>query len=189
MASVPATEEAWVKRLYRAVGGASALAGFNSPVTARTAVLAALSEQQCDAQAKARISRGDLTPLERRVVRTVTNRGAAGRSRVRQQRELARLRHELNRKDAEVRRLEAALKELSDLATPRPYSAASVAPQTATASSSIQSMSTCSTLPAGSPCNLAPHHGGSVPTALALEATLDRDMFGNLIDQLISPMS
>lgn len=107
------TEDVLVRRLHQAVGGPTALSAFDNPIATREAVLAALARQNSDSGAAARISRGDLTPLERRAVRTVTNRGAAVRSRVRQRKELAWLQEELQRKDEQVRRLEAAICALS----------------------------------------------------------------------------
>ena len=115
-ASEHAREAEWVRRIHRAVGGPAKLSTYDDPAAVREVVLVALAEElPHDAQ---RIARGDLSPFERRVVRTVTNRGAAVRSRMRQRRELARLRDELRRKDERIAKLEAALASLTNNATP-----------------------------------------------------------------------
>lgn len=110
---VNSAEDALVQRLHAAVGGPAALSAMENPVATRRAVLAALASQQGNHEHAKRVLSGDLTALERRAVRTVTNRGAAVRSRVRQRRELELLREQVRRKDEQVRRLEAAICDLS----------------------------------------------------------------------------
>lgn len=105
-------EDELVRRIHRAVGGPAKLSMYDDPGAVRRVVLDALASTQHEQGDARRVARGDLTPAERRVVRTVTNRGAAVRSRMRQRRELARLREELRAKDARLARLEAALRTL-----------------------------------------------------------------------------
>lgn len=96
-------------RIHRAVGGPAKLSTYDDPAAVRQVVLDALAAEYTSGVDVARVRRGDLTAFERRVVRTVTNRGAAVRSRMRQRRELARLRDELRTKDERIAKLEAAL--------------------------------------------------------------------------------
>eukprot|EP00171_Calliarthron_tuberculosum_P010662 IDg10662t1 len=72
-------------------GVPSALSLLGSPIDARKAMLSVLIRQKINAAAAERVLRGDLTILQRRAVRTVTNHGAAVWSRTRQIRELTRL--------------------------------------------------------------------------------------------------
>lgn len=162
----PVNEVALARCLHRAVGGPAALSAIDDPTAAREAVLAALAAQQPDPSAARRVASGDLTPLERRVVRTVTNRGAAVRSRVRQRRELTRLREELQRKDARLRRLEATLRALS-ASSVLPILPAQQRRPSQTPSSSLD--------------------GASHPPSG--DAPMDQHQFASLIDQLISPKS
>lgn len=100
-------EEALVQTIHRKVGGPSKLSTYDDPADVRDVVLRALANEQPTAADSDRIDRGRLTPLERRVVRTVTNRGAAVRSRMRQRKEMQRLREEIERKDAQLHQLAA----------------------------------------------------------------------------------
>ncbi len=108
---VHTSEAARVRRIQEAVGGPTALSTLSDPSAVRAAVILALAHEQTVPEEYARIARGDLTASERRIVRTVTNRGAAVRSRLRQRRELHRLRAELRAKDERVRALENALRD------------------------------------------------------------------------------
>jgi len=109
-------EDDLVRRIHRAVGGPSKLSTYDDPATVREVVISALARASHSTAEYARISKGDLTAFERRVVRTVTNRGAAVRSRMRQRKELARLRDELQKKDERLRQLEAALESITKAA-------------------------------------------------------------------------
>ena len=207
-----AREAEWVRRIHCAVGGPSKLSTYDDPATVRKVVLIALAEElPYDAL---RIARGDLSPFERRVVRTVTNRGAAVRSRMRQRRELARLKNELRRKDERIAKLEAALASLTYGAAALGASGMSIGMARAEASSHTQPQ------PHGPPTSLAAR-AGAVPsvqiTNLSASSTsthssidssggiicatqsprtqqdqprhnsdAERDTFGNLIDQLLS---
>lgn len=106
---VPVEEEELVQRLHSTVGGPVALSNYDDPAVARNAVIAALASLKSDVGEVRRIEGGNFTSLERRAMRTLTNRGAAMRSRARQRRELERLHEQLRRKDEQVQRLEAAI--------------------------------------------------------------------------------
>lgn len=106
-----ASEDSLTRQIHRAVGGPSALAKQPSPAAVREAVVRALAAAQADAVNAGRVARGALTPLERRVVRTVTNRGAAVRSRARVRREVAELRKQVSERDEVIRRLTRELAE------------------------------------------------------------------------------
>lgn len=106
-------ETEMVRRIHRKVGGPARLSTLDDPAAVRAVVIAALAADAGDPAAARRVAAGDLSALERRVVRTVTNRGAAVRSRMRQRRELARLRAELRDRDARLARVEAALDALT----------------------------------------------------------------------------
>lgn len=195
-------KDALVERLHHAVGGPAALSTFVDPTTARTAVLAVLADQQTDAVGARRVLHGDLTPRERRTVRTVTNRGAAARSRVRQKRELARLREEILRKDAQLRRLEAVFEELSVSITSHAESVLqsdSVTPINGAVLQQPQSPYASSfQMTYRTPCDSSPSSGSvasldvelSIPVpSLFSDMSMDRDLFGSLVDQLIVPIS
>lgn len=191
LASTAAAEEALVTRLHAAVGGPPALATYDNPAAVRETVLAALADAQSSAANRDRIARNALTPLERRVVRTVTNRGAAVRSRVRQRRELSRLRAELRDRDQRIAAAEAALTALSASTTPldltlpsRPMPAlraplpprAPFPPQPAPPP----------VLPA---LLVTPADMASPMSPQMADSSLERDLFGSLIDHLIAPIS
>lgn len=163
----PGGEDELVRRIHRAVGGPSKLSTYDDPGAVRRVVLDALAEAQRKPADARRVACGDLTPAERRVVRTVTNRGAAVRSRMRQRRELARLRDELRAKDARLARLEAALRALA-------------------ASAGL------SALPRAALSPLSPPHSPAMPPPLPPphpppDTECDKDL-GNIIDQLIEPI-
>ncbi len=105
---LPPDEAALVRRLQHAVRDST----LSEPAAVRASVVRELAALQRTPSEARRIARGELNTTERRVVRTVTNRGAAVRSRLRQRRELQRLRSELREKDERVRTLEAALRNV-----------------------------------------------------------------------------
>lgn len=107
-----AYEEDLVKRIHRGVGGAARLSTFDDPSVVRQVVIEALATEQALPIDAERVRRGQLSALERRAVRTVTNRGAAVRSRVRQRRELEELRELVHARDGRVRHLEAVVRAL-----------------------------------------------------------------------------
>ena len=200
-----AREAEWVRRIHRAVGGPAKLSTYDDPAAVREVVLVALAEEiPHEAQ---RIARGDLSPFERRVVRTVTNRGAAVRSRMRQRRELARLRDELRRKDERIAKLEAALTSLTNGVDINPAAVAAAAAAAASApmppqpapvhvavrSTELPNTSASHAHASGSSTSTHSSVDGSgdtpvlaSPHAQAQAQDAERDTFGNLIDQLLS---
>ena len=224
--STNAKEDELVRRIHRAVGGPAKLSTYDDPAAVREVVIQALSKELPDSAT--RIIRGELTAFERRVVRTVTNRGAAVRSRMRQRKELARLRDELRRKDARLAQLESALQSItarfhlpmSPVTPPHTISPPTLTIPSSSASTSIttehldddcnstsqqqQQHSTniehlnsipelhtskiepvLTSLPP--PIQLPPEL--DVDTTPLLSESADRDIFGSLVDQLISPLS
>lgn len=238
-----AGDEPLVARLHAAVGGPAALATYDDPASVRDAVLSALAAAQPDAASARRVARNDLTATERRAVRTVTNRGAAVRSRARQRRELTRLREELRAKTARLARLEAALASLaatvarSQIARPQnqpdPFSPVSPAQQACRSlelpmrnnrpallpppypprTSGAQTTAPSTLPPPEARPPPAPSHTPPAPPApppavfnastgfashttpvradmdVSPNTSLDFDVFGNMIDHLISPRS
>lgn len=95
-------EEQLTARVHHRVGGPAKLAKFTDAALVREAVLRALTDEQPTTGDRDRISRGELTSIERRVVRTVTNRGAAVRSRERTRQEVESLRAALAERDERI---------------------------------------------------------------------------------------
>lgn len=100
-------EEALTARVQHRIGGPAKLASYTDPALVRMNVMRALHAEQRTPKDGARIACGELTPMERRVVRTVTNRGAAVRSRERTRLEVVQLRAALAARDAAIVRLKA----------------------------------------------------------------------------------
>lgn len=108
-----------MRRVHVRVGGAGRLSVYERPADVRAAVLHALAQETaldhsgdaCESE-RTRVLQGQLSPLERRVVRTVTNRGAAVRSRMRQRREMVTLRKVVRIRDGRVRQLESIIRAL-----------------------------------------------------------------------------
>lgn len=116
-----AEEDELVRRIHQKVGGPTKLSTYDDPACVRRVVIEALAREQLSPIEAQRIQRGQLSVSERRVVRTVTNRGAAVRSRMRQRREMAALRSEVRERDGRVRQLEAVVRALcSTYAVPLP---------------------------------------------------------------------
>lgn len=116
-----AEEDELVRRIHQKVGGPTKLSTYDDPACVRRVVIEALAREQRSPIEAQRIQRGQLSVSERRVVRTVTNRGAAVRSRMRQRREMAALRSEVRERDGRVRQLEAVVRALcSTYAVPLP---------------------------------------------------------------------
>lgn len=105
-------EEELVRRIHRKVGGPSKLSTYDDPTKVRHVVIEALANEQGDPTEASRVRKGQLTVFERRVVRTVTNRGAAVRSRMRQRKEMANLKDELEREKAKVLNLETVVRSV-----------------------------------------------------------------------------
>lgn len=153
---LPPDEAALVRRLQHAVRDST----LSEPAAVRASVVRELAALQRTSSEARRISRGELNATERRVVRTVTNRGAAVRSRLRQRRELQRLRSELREKDERVRTLEAALRNVGSSSSSRNHH-------------HHQSSSS-----SGNPGGSSGEHNRS---------SFDANRFASFIDQLISP--
>lgn len=118
-----AAEDELVRRLHDRVGGPAQLSAYEEPAAVRRVVLEALANEQASRVDASRVHKGQLSVVERRAVRTVTNRGAAVRSRLRQRREMTTLRHQLATRDARVRQLEGVVRALcSAYAVPFPTS-------------------------------------------------------------------
>lgn len=116
-------EDELVRKIHHKVGGPSKLSTYEEPSKVRRIVIEALASEQVQALEADRIRRGQLTAAERRVVRTVTNRGAAVRSRMRQRREMTTLREQVRARDGRVKQLEAVVRALcSAYAVPLPSS-------------------------------------------------------------------
>lgn len=114
-------EEDLVRCIHRKVGGPAKLSTYEDPAKVRHVVIEALAKEQLTSDEAMRIRKGQLSVFERRVVRTVTNRGAAVRSRMRQRKEMAHLRHQLNLRDSRVSHLESVVRALcSAYAVPLP---------------------------------------------------------------------
>lgn len=107
-----AQEDELVRRIHRKVGGPAKLSTYNEPARVRRVVIEALATEQRSPGDASRVRRGQLSALERRVIRTVTNRGAAVRSRMRQRKEMAELRMQIRDRDGRVRQLEAVVRAL-----------------------------------------------------------------------------
>lgn len=105
-------EEELVRRIHRKVGGPAKLSTYDDPAKVRHVVIEALANEQADLAESSRVRKGQLTVFERRVVRTVTNRGAAVRSRMRQRKEMDNLRKELVEGKKRVNQLETVVRSL-----------------------------------------------------------------------------
>lgn len=107
-----AAEEELVRCIHRKVGGPAKLSTYDDPAKVRHVVIEALANEQRTPADAARIRKAQLSVFERRVVRTVTNRGAAVRSRMRQRKEMAHLRHQLHLRDVRVQHLQNIVRAL-----------------------------------------------------------------------------
>lgn len=116
-------EEELVRRIHRKVGGPAKLSTYDDPAKVRYVVIEALANEQPSENEASRVRKGQLSVFERRVVRTVTNRGAAVRSRMRQRKEMAHLKQQLRLRDVRVHQLESVVRALcSAYAVPLPPS-------------------------------------------------------------------
>jgi hypothetical protein len=106
--AMSAQEERLVRRIHKQLGGQSRLRAITDPTEVRQTVLEALASDQPSPTAAAAVRQNTLTPLQRRAVRTVTNRGAAVRSRIRQRNALGVLKDQLAKKDQQLTALREA---------------------------------------------------------------------------------
>lgn len=184
--------------IHRKVGGPAKLSTYDDPAKVRHVVIEALANEQLTDVDAARIRKGQLSVFERRVVRTVTNRGAAVRSRMRQRKEMAHLRHQLRMRDVRVHQLESVVRALcSAYAVPLPPSVSERAP---TSDGLSQPMEKLDPMPSSAPEHMQPpskdvplghvqsHHRPL--TELTPNETTDmsaqQQMFGGFVDPVVS---
>jgi hypothetical protein len=136
-----------VRRIIGRMGGQLAVKGLLDPAAVRQVVLEALAAGQATQRDTSRVLNNNLTAVERRAVRTVTNRGAAVRSRQRQRMQLSELQAELAAKDRQLETLQHALgtvhSVLGSLNAQDLVTAAAAAPPPAVESSQAQSHIPC----------------------------------------------
>lgn len=179
-------EEELVHRIHRKVGGPSKLSTYDDPAKVRHVVIEALATEQLNACDTTRIRKGQLTVFERRVVRTVTNRGAAVRSRMRQRKEVAHLKHELQIRDNRVRYLENIVRSLClRYSVPLPEALVSAplrsdAKEEATQPKMVEMQPAIDTSKPGKPPVMR-LEGIDAP-----DYALNQDLFGVLVDQMIT---
>jgi hypothetical protein len=125
-------QEILIRRIQKKMGGQARLKEISDPHVVRKIALDALAADQSSELEAARIRKDSLTSLERKCVRTVTNRVTSVRSRQRQRDQLRLLKAELVEKDAQLEELSTALasvqKVLIGLAPPGAAYPAAVAP-------------------------------------------------------------
>lgn len=179
-----------MRRIHRKVGGPSKLSTYDDPAKVRHVVIEALAHEQTNLSDAARIRKGQLSVFERRVVRTVTNRGAAVRSRMRQRKEVAQLKNELRVRDGRVKHLENLIRALcAKYAAPLP--------DAFTRPASMHAANVSNVLGVGRNDLQADSHSTTVmdragiataiqPPLDAPDFALDQDLFGSLVDQMIS---
>lgn len=179
-------EEELVHRIHRKVGGPSKLSTYDDPAKVRHVVIEALATEQLNACDATRIRKGQLSVFERRVVRTVTNRGAAVRSRMRQRKEVAHLKHELQIRDTRVRYLENVVRVLClrySVPLPEALVAAPVQVQDrqdAVPPKVVEMQPAIDTSKPGKP-PVMKLEGIDAP-----DYALNQDLFGALVDQMIT---
>lgn len=176
---LPPDEAALVRTLQDAVRDCT----LSEPAAVRARVVRELAILQTTARDASRINRGELTSTERRVIRTVTNRGAAVRSRLRQRKELARLRAQLKEKDERVKVLEAALRTVNHPGVSNISSTSTFAfPRSSSAGKN------------SSAANAAPSSGkreresANNNAESGLRSSFDGNAFGSFIDSLMTPI-
>lgn len=182
-------EEELVRRIHRKVGGPSKLSTYDDPAKVRQVVIEALAREQSNLSDAARIRKGQLSVFERRVVRTVTNRGAAVRSRMRQRKEVAHLKNELRLRDLRVRQLENMVRALcSNFSVPLPKTFTEP-----DVHSHEEYRNVCQRPPHDAETEPETDSVGTIDlTGTKLEGidapdfALDQEIFGNLVDQVIS---
>jgi hypothetical protein len=106
--TISAEEERLVRRIHKQLGGQARLRAITNPTAVRVTVLDALARDQPTPAAADAVRQNTLTTLQRRAVRTVTNRGAAVRSRIRQRNALGLLKDQLAKKDQQLTALREA---------------------------------------------------------------------------------
>lgn len=107
-------EDEFIRRIQIKVGGTTKLSLCHDSSQVRRVVIQALADLQSSASESTRVRKGQLFACERRIVRTVTNRGAALRSRMRQRNEMEKIKSELREKERRVRELEQTIQSLCE---------------------------------------------------------------------------
>lgn len=107
-------EDYFIRQIQLKVGGTTKLSQCHDAAQVRRVVIHALADLQCSATESMRVRKGQLFASERRIVRTVTNRGAALRSRMRQRNELEKIKSELREKEKRVCELEQTIQSLCE---------------------------------------------------------------------------
>lgn len=170
-------EDNLIRKIHRKVGGPSKLSTYDDPAKVRHVVIEALADEADNESDKARIRKGQLTVAERRVVRTVTNRGAAVRSRMRQRREVASLKNELMLREKRVRELEGVVRMLCHrfgCRVPEEVEGGSSEGETVAEVDCNKVINTSGTTLIQGPGNVS----NTVP--------LEQEIFGTIVDQMIT---
>jgi len=179
-----------VRRIHRKVGGPAKLSTYDDPAKVRQVVIEALALEQPNSRDGARIRKGELSVFERRVVRTVTNRGAAVRSRMRQRKEVAKLKDQLRIRDKHVENLENMVRSLCSkygAALPAEFGPV-LAPSPCQPTTTIKGPNDTTE----TETETDSVHSTGTPSANILrtneapDVALDQDIFGTLIDQMIT---
>lgn len=179
-------EEELVRRIHKKVGGPSKLSTYDDPAKVRHVVIEALATEQVNASDAARIRKGQLSVFERRVVRTVTNRGAAVRSRMRQRKEVAHLKQELRIRDGRVRHLENIVRSLClRYSAPLPEVLAAVSYPGGSNDNPMSQVST-ETEPEIDSSKSFKAQGIKLEGIDAPDFALNQELFGTLVDQMIT---
>lgn len=182
-------EEELVRRIHRKVGGPSKLSTYDDPAKVRHVVIEALAREQSNLSDATRIRKGQLSVFERRVVRTVTNRGAAVRSRMRQRKEVAHLKNELRLRDLRVRQLENMLRALcSRFSVPLPmaFDEPEVRSQEEYQKGASRPHHDADTEPETDSVGTTDLTGTKLEGIDAPDFALDPEILGNLFDQVIT---
>lgn len=199
---LPPAEEELVRRIHRKVGGPSKLSTYDDPAKVRKVVIEALATEEIHSKDRLRIQKGELSVFERRVVRTVTNRGAAVRSRLRIKKEVTKLREELRERDRRVKALEDMVTSMCHrygISYPTGFLIKNQTPTNVVPAELQQAAPTpveASPIPHGESESTSASRTtsavSSAPVVYSSEApdvALDQILFGGLIDQMITPIS
>lgn len=116
-----ASESDLIRKIHRQVNIPENLGISKDPASVRRSALEALAREQNLNTDATRIRRGQLSAAERRIVRTVSNRGAAIRSRMRQRQSMVLMREQIRSRNTRISQLESVVRALcSAYAVPLP---------------------------------------------------------------------